>query len=126
VLLRLPRLLYRLHLGWLLGQRSAVDSHCGLSRRTVLEVVRYTRESRTCLVASGWGEQAQWLQNIMAHPDVAVTLGRQTYRARAQRLPHSEAVQAFRAYAGRHPWAIQHLARLLVGRLYQGLDDDVV
>jgi deazaflavin-dependent oxidoreductase (nitroreductase family) len=89
-----------------------------------LEVVWYTRERRTCLVASGWGEQAQWLKNILAHPDVEVTVGRQTYRARARRLPRDEAAQVFRAYAGRHPWAMHHLARFMVGRPYQGRDDD--
>src|ERR671923_2232798 len=90
VLLRLPVLLYRLRLGWLLGHRflllTYVGRKSGLQRRTVLEVVRYTRESRTCLVASGWGEKAQWLKNTMAHPDVEVTLGGQTYRARARQL----------------------------------------
>ena len=130
VLLRLPILLYRLHLGWLLGHRFLLLTHVGrtsgLRRRTVLEVVWYTRERRTCLVASGWGEQAQWLKNILAHPNVEVTVGRQTYRARAQRLPRDEAAQAFRAYAGRHPWALQYLARWMLGRPYQGLEDDFV
>jgi hypothetical protein len=43
-LLRLPILLYRLHLGWLLGHRFLLLTHVGrksgLQRRTVLEVVR--------------------------------------------------------------------------------------
>jgi deazaflavin-dependent oxidoreductase (nitroreductase family) len=130
VLLRLPILLYRLHLGWLLGHRFLLLTHIGrksgLPRHTVLEVVRYTRESRVCIVASGWGEKAQWLKNIIARPDVQVTLGRQTYRARAQRMPRGEAAQAFREYARRHPWAMQHLARLMLGIAYQGLEDDFV
>jgi deazaflavin-dependent oxidoreductase (nitroreductase family) len=130
VLLRLPVLLYRLRLGWLLGHRflllTYVGRKSGLQRRTVLEVVCYTRESRTCLVASGWGEKAQWFKNILARPEVAVILGMQTYPARAQRLPRSEAAQAFREYADRHPWAIKHLTRLMVGTPYQGLEDDFV
>lgn len=50
--LKLPNLLYRRHLGWLLGHRFLLLAHrgrkTGLIRRTVLEVVYYdpaTRES---------------------------------------------------------------------------------
>jgi deazaflavin-dependent oxidoreductase (nitroreductase family) len=128
VLLSLPVLLYRLHLGWLFGHRFLLLTHVGrksgLPHRTVLEVVRYTRESRTCIVASGWGEKAQWFKNIMAHPVVEVTLGMQTHWARAQRLPRDEAAQVLREYAGQYPWAMRHLARWILGRAYQGHAND--
>jgi deazaflavin-dependent oxidoreductase (nitroreductase family) len=130
VLLRMPILVYRLHLGWLLGHRFLLLTHVGrksgLHHRTVLEVVRYTKRSRTCIVASGWGEQAHWLQNIMAHPAVEVTLGLRTHQARAQRIPRGEAVQVFREYAHQHPWAMKYLARFLLGRPSQGLADDFI
>jgi deazaflavin-dependent oxidoreductase (nitroreductase family) len=130
VLLRIPILLYRMHLGWLLGHRFLLLTHVGRKtgtrRRTVLEVVRYTSVSRTCIVASGWGEKAQWLKNIMANPGVEVTVGVRTHRARARRMARDEAAQALRGYACRHPWAMKLLARLMLGRPYQGLVDDFV
>jgi hypothetical protein len=69
-LLRVPTLLYRVHTGWLLGHRFLLLTYVGRKsrarHRTVLEVVRYASTTRTCIVASGWGEKAQWLKNIMA------------------------------------------------------------
>jgi len=78
-LLRVPTLLYRVHIGWLLGHRFLLLTHVGrksgIRHHTVLEVVCYASSSRTCIVASGWGEKAQWLKNITANPDIEVTLG---------------------------------------------------
>jgi hypothetical protein len=70
-LLRVPTLLYRVHTGWLFGHRFLLLTHVGpesrTRHRTVLEVVCYASTTRTCIVASGWGEKAQWLKNIMAN-----------------------------------------------------------
>jgi len=78
-LLRAPVLWYRVHMGWLLGHRFLLLTHMGRKsgtrHQTVLEVVGYASASHTCMVASGWGEKAQWLKNVMVNPDVAVTLG---------------------------------------------------
>jgi deazaflavin-dependent oxidoreductase (nitroreductase family) len=119
---------YRLHIGWLLGYRflllTYVGRKSGARHRTVLEVIRYANPSRTCIVASGWGERAQWLKNIMANPDVEVTLGARTHRARARRMQRNEAEQVFREYACRHPRAMKLLARCMLGRPYPGRDDD--
>jgi deazaflavin-dependent oxidoreductase (nitroreductase family) len=127
-LLRAPTLVYRLHIGWLLGYRFPLLTHVGRKsgacHQTVLEVIRYASSSRICIVASGWGEKAQWLKNIMANPDVEVTLGARTHRARTRRMQRNEAEQVFRGYASRHPRAIRLLARCMLGRPYQGRDDD--
>jgi deazaflavin-dependent oxidoreductase (nitroreductase family) len=127
-LLRSPILLYRVHLGWLLGHRFLLLTHTGRKsgarRQTVLEVIRYNSASCTCIVASGWGEQAQWLKNILAHPEVAVTLGTRTHQARARRLGREAAEQEFRHYAHKHPWAVKQLGRFILGSLSQGRDVD--
>ena len=48
---RLPIWLYHSHLGWLLGTRFVLLTHTGrksgLSRQTVLEVVRYDKDYRS-------------------------------------------------------------------------------
>ena len=47
--LRLPIWLYRLHLGWLFGNRFLLLTHIGrksgLPRQTVIEVVKHDKES---------------------------------------------------------------------------------
>jgi deazaflavin-dependent oxidoreductase (nitroreductase family) len=128
VLLRVPILLYRMHIGWLLGHRFLLLTHVGRKsgtrHHTVLEVIAYASTTGTCIVASGWGEKAQWLKNIMANPDIEVTLGGHTHRARARRMSRNEAEQALRAYARRHPWAMKQVARLMLRRPFQGRDKD--
>ena len=118
--LRLPIWLYRLHLGWLLGDRFLLLDHTGrqtgLPRQTVIEVVRYDRASGVCLVGSGWGEKSDWFRNIQHNPRVSVTLGRRCWAARAVVLSADEAEQALRDYARRHPLAFRELATVIAGR----------
>src|SRR5581483_6476732 len=63
-LARLPIWLYRLGLGRLLGERFLMLTHIGRTsgrlRQTVVEVVRHDRLSDTYIIASGWGERADW------------------------------------------------------------------
>lgn len=128
--LRAPILLYRLHLGWLLGRRFLLLTHVGrksgLQRRTVLEVVLYDPEGGTCIVASGWGERSQWLRNIQANPHVTVTLGTRTHRAAAHRLDREEAEGALRDYSRRHPRALAKLAHMMLGEEHSGSAADTV
>lgn len=127
-LLRMPIVLYRVRMGWLLGQRFLLLTHVGrksgVRRQTVLEVVRYEGSNRTCIVASGWGDKAQWFKNIVANPDVEVTIGTRTHRARARWMRREEVERELREYARRHPRVEKQLARFLLGRPSQGLDED--
>ncbi|MFL7870015.1 MAG: nitroreductase family deazaflavin-dependent oxidoreductase, partial [Anaerolineales bacterium] len=62
--LRLPIWLYRLRLGWLLGDRFLMLTHTGrksgLPRHVVIEVVQHDKETDTYYVVSGWGEKSDW------------------------------------------------------------------
>src|SRR6266511_3711376 len=73
-LLRLPIWLYRLRLGWLLGERGLMLTHIGRKsgqlRRTVLEVGGYDPTSDTYTIVAGWGERSDWVRNIQQRPDV--------------------------------------------------------
>src|SRR5690348_10009358 len=64
LVLRLPIALYRLKLGWLLGQRFVLLHHIGRKsgqvRETVVEVVVHDRASDTYSIVSGWGKRANW------------------------------------------------------------------
>jgi deazaflavin-dependent oxidoreductase (nitroreductase family) len=76
-----PWLAYRLGLGWLLGHRVVLLEHRGRTTgrpvRTVLHVVRWDPASRHMLVAVGSSPGTDWYRNVLAHPLVRVTIGRE-------------------------------------------------
>ncbi len=114
---RLPIWLYRLHLGWLLGQRFLLLTHrgrkSGLPRQAVIEVIHHDARQRTWYVASGFGEKSDWYRNVMKTPQVQLQIGRRRVAATARRLPSAEAEGILRAYAREHPRAVRLLGRLL-------------
>lgn len=77
-LVRAPIWLYRMRAGALLGPRVMMLEHIGRTtgarRYVVLEVVGRP-DPDTVVVASGFGEKAQWFRNIVANPHVRVWLG---------------------------------------------------
>jgi deazaflavin-dependent oxidoreductase (nitroreductase family) len=126
-LLGLPVVLYRAHLGFLLGQRFLVLVHEG--RRTgrrheaPLEVVRYDRSTEEATVVAGWGRKTAWLYNVEAGLAREVWIGRARYEPVVRRLGLDEAVAVLERYE-RHSglprslvWAV--LSRLL-GWRYDG------
>lgn len=120
-LLRLPIWLYRAHLGWLLGDRFLLLIHrgrkSGLTRRTVLEVVRHDKAAGTYIIVSGWGEKADWCRNIQQDPRVRVVVGGHRFPAWAVRLTLDEGEREIADYARRHPLAYRQLAGLLIDHL---------
>lgn len=115
--LRLPIWFYRLHLGWLLGNRFLLLEHVGrksgLPRQTVIEMVRYDKTSHVCVVASGWGTKSDWFRNIQQTPDVTITVGARRYKAQATFLSEAEAAQELLDYSKNHPLAFRELMTLL-------------
>lgn len=124
--LRLPILLYRAHLGWLLGERFLLLVHTGrksgTERRTVLEVIRHDAGTGTYFACSGWGEGADWFRNILKTPDVTIAVGRTRFAATATRLPESEGERIFLAYARRHPRAFRNLTRVLLNQRAESIE----
>lgn len=116
-LARMPLLLFRAHLGWLLGDRFLMLTHTGRVsgrlRQTVLEVVRHDRPTDTYFIASGWGTKSDWYRNIRKNPKVLVQVGRRRLEATAEQLAPEAAEQELREYAQRHPAAARSLARIL-------------
>lgn len=104
---RLPILLYRLNLGWLLGHRVLLVTHrgrrTGQIRQTALEVVRYDAESREAIVVSAWGERADWYRNLQANPAVEVAIGWERYQPTQRFLTTDEIEAELTAYQRRHP-----------------------
>jgi deazaflavin-dependent oxidoreductase (nitroreductase family) len=126
--LRLPIWLYRLHLGWLLGNRFVMFRHTGrksgLPRYTVVEVVHHDPTADTYIIASGWGEKSDWFQNIQKEPEVLLYTGRRHRAAKATRLSVDEATRALEDYAGRHPQAFHNLSKMMIGQRLEGSEAD--
>lgn len=116
-LFRAPILLYRIGLGWLLGQRILHLTHTGrksgLPRETLLEVVRYWAGANTYVVASAWGQRADWYQNIQLTPEVWIKVGRLSRAAIAKPLSAKEGERALLEYAAEHPLVLRYLSRFM-------------
>lgn len=114
---RLPTWFYRLGLGGLLGTRFLLLSHTGRKsgqeRQTVLEVVRYDKETTTFVVAAGFGPRSDWYRNIRANPQVTIDCGRRRWEMTARFLTPGEAGEEMLDYARRHPRALRELARFM-------------
>jgi len=121
--LRLPVWLYRLHLGWLLGNRFLMLTHTGRRsgkvHHTVIEVVQFDKETDTYYAVSGWGNKADWYQNIHAYPEVVINVGRRELKVHATDIPLSEAISILDEYTRRHPLAFKELTRLFLGEQLQ-------
>lgn len=126
--LRMPLFLYRVHMGWLLGDRFLKITHIGrksgLSREVVLEVVYHDFETGAYFVAAGWRGKADWFKNIQAESKVKVTVGTQTFQAEAIVVQLAEAASVFYLYACRHPFAFRELSRLMMGEMLQPVQHD--
>ncbi len=122
--LRLPIILYRLHLGWLLGGRFVLLNHIGRKsgqqRQTVVEVVGHDAVSDTYYIVSGWGYRAQWYQNLMATPEITIQVGSRRLDVTAATLSSDEGVKILLNYQQKHPLAAKELSRVLGINLAEG------
>ncbi len=127
VLFRLPVLLYRAHLGALLGRRFVLIHHVGrssgLPRRAVVEVVALDAGTGSVTVASGFGPRSQWYRNLVAEPDVEIEVGSHRQAVHATRLSPAQATDVMLGYARRHPRAARRLSRFMGFRV-DGSDED--
>jgi deazaflavin-dependent oxidoreductase (nitroreductase family) len=106
---RAPIWIYKAGAGAMLGSRLLMVEHIGRKsggrRNVVLEVVGHPRPD-SYLVASGFGEKAQWFRNIQVNPHVRVYVGsRSPSSAIARILTQQESDRALRDYVSRHPRA---------------------
>ncbi|HET6596151.1 MAG TPA: nitroreductase family deazaflavin-dependent oxidoreductase [Anaerolineales bacterium] len=117
--LHLPTWLYRLHLGWLFGNRFLMLTHrgrkSGLPYQTVIEVVQYDNRTNTCYVVSGWGEKSDWYQNIRQSPHVTIYVGGRKLLATAEFIPLEKAAEILETYVHDHPVAFRELSGLFLG-----------
>jgi len=117
VLFRLPILLYRARLGWLLGSRFVLINHTGRrtgrQRQVVVEVVERDPETGAVTVAAGFGKRTDWYRNLLAHPKASIRLGNRRIEVRATPLTAEQGAEVMVGYARRHPTAAKGLSRFM-------------
>lgn len=114
-LLRVPNVLYALHLGWIGGHQFLRLTHRGRSSgktyHTVLEVIRYDAATRESVVSVGF-VGANWFKNIQASPALRIATGRESYVPTFRVLDIEEREAVLSAWVQRHPLERRAMARL--------------
>lgn len=116
-IVRAPIALYRVRLGWLLGSRVLMLEHTGRrsgrARYVCLEVVERLTTNEI-MVASGFGEHAQWHRNLRQEPRCFVSTGRmRRVPAVAVLLGEEESATVLARYQRAHPRAWARLRDVL-------------
>ena len=117
LVLRMPLVLYRLGLGWLLGHQFLLLTHAGRRtgrvRETALKVLRSDPATAESVVASAWGPTADWYRNIRAQPALVVCTAHDCYTPEQRLLPPEEAFVVFDDWVRRQRW----FARLMLSQI---------
>lgn len=125
---RAPIWLYKLNLGWLMGNRMLKITHTGRvsgqARQVVLEVVRHDPTNDTYYIAAAWGKKSDWVKNIRANPLVKVQVGRRKFDMLTEQLTPEQGELTILDYAQRHPTAMSNLARYM-GYQLDGSESDI-
>jgi deazaflavin-dependent oxidoreductase (nitroreductase family) len=103
---KLPLVLYRLRLGWLLDHRFMQLTHVGRRsgkvRRTVLVVLSFDAQTREMKAVSAWNA-SEWYKNIQAAPAQQVETGSVRYAPVQRDLSPEEIARLFVDFCRQHP-----------------------
>ena len=112
---KLPVLLYRLRLGWLLGRRfmqiTHVGRHSGKVHRTILAVLRFDEKTGEIYAISAW-KGSDWYYNIQASPALRVETGFVRYAPVQRTLSPEEIAATFMQYRKKHPVFSRMICRI--------------
>lgn len=105
-ILKLPLLLYRTGMGWLLGKRFMLLTHVGRCsgkvRQTVLAVLSFDPKTKEIKAISAWSA-SDWYKNILTSPALQVETGRTRYVPVHYFLSSEEIAALFEDYRRKHP-----------------------
>jgi deazaflavin-dependent oxidoreductase (nitroreductase family) len=112
---KLPVLLYRLRLGWLLGHRFMQLTHVGRKsgkvRRTILAVLHYDKTTQEIYAVSAW-KGSDWYTNIQAAPALLIETGFTRYVPQQRSLTPEEIAAAFIEFRKQHPYFGRMVCRI--------------
>ena len=79
----------------------------------MLEVVHYESDADRYIVASAWGEGADWYRNISKTREIWLKVGGLSTAAIAAPLPAERSEDFLLEYAAKHPTALRTLSRFM-------------
>ena len=85
----------------------------------VLEVIDYDEEMAHLIVASGWGERAQWYWNLLEYPEVEVDYRGRRWSVYAVPVQRRHGEQILQSYQETHPRLTRCLKFLLGGGAWE-------
>jgi deazaflavin-dependent oxidoreductase (nitroreductase family) len=113
--MKMPLILYRLGLGWMLGKRFMLLTHVGRRSgkiyRSVLAVLHFDEKTREILAVSPWSG-SNWYRNIQATPALEVETGRTRYVPVQRNLSPEEIATLFIEYRRERPIFSRIVARI--------------
>lgn len=118
--MKMPLVLYRLGLGWMLGKRFMLLKHVGRKSgktyHTVLAILRFEAETKEMMAVSPWSG-SNWYRNIQETPALEVETGNGLFRrvryVPVQRsLSAEEIAQLFIAFRQQYPIFSRMIARI--------------
>ncbi len=99
-----PQLVYRFHLGWILGARFMLVTHRGRKtgkvRQTGVMVLRYDEQTHEAFIVAG-SRGANWYRNIQASPTLEIRLGSQRFYP-VQRFLNTGEIAELIAFSRQH------------------------
>ncbi len=103
---KLPLVLYRFRLGWVLGKRFMQITHVGRrsgkTYKSVLAVLKFDEKTNEIYAVSAW-KGSDWYYNIQASPALQVETGFIHYAPAQRMLSAEEITDAFMEYKKQHP-----------------------
>jgi deazaflavin-dependent oxidoreductase (nitroreductase family) len=111
---RIHQRLYDSGKGWIVGWLILLLRHTGRkSGKQYATPLQYEKINGTYYVGAARGVNADWFRNILANPQVTVSVGRKTFPALAEPVSDPERVADFLAYRlKRHPLMIGLMMKL--------------
>jgi deazaflavin-dependent oxidoreductase (nitroreductase family) len=133
-LMKMPLILYRLGLGWMLGKRFMRLTHVGRKSgkiyHTVLAVLRFDEQTQEIFAVSPWSG-SNWYHNIQAAPALAVETGnirrgRIRYTPIQRSLTPEEIAELFIAFRQQYPIFSRMVARIPGWKIDASYDEFLV
>ncbi|WP_278314231.1 nitroreductase family deazaflavin-dependent oxidoreductase [Lolliginicoccus levis] len=114
---RLPIMLYKLRLGFVLGERFILLRHTGRKsgrlHETVVEVVAHDPDEGSWTVAAGFGPKTDWYRNLRKQPDTTVQVGNREFPVVATFPDEETGGEIMVRYAHAHPAAAKRSTAFL-------------
>jgi deazaflavin-dependent oxidoreductase (nitroreductase family) len=113
--MKMPLILYRLGLGWILGKRFMLLTHVGRRSekvyRTILAVLRFDEKTQEIMVVSPWSG-SNWYRNIQTAPALEVETNRVHYAPEQRDMTSEEIAALFIQFRQQYPIFSRLVARI--------------